>query len=440
MNKYSDDILAASADPSRLESLYQAAVQRGEQTAFNAALLACYQEAPDNLLFAAWYYRLLGAPAERQPAPARTGLWLLAVPLALLSGLLIGLIASANDIFLQHIPYVVLLWAPIAASVAILFLALAAKSYYRQAILAIGLLVIAVIYVLLISPTQTVLYGKHYLDQMAIHLPLLAWIALGFTLLGLRALVKDRFSFLIKSIEVAITAGLYLIAGVAFGVITMGMLQALSIELPEKWMLFLAGGGFGLIPILAIASIYDPRLRPSEQDFSQGLSKFIAFMMRLLLPLTLLVLAVYVVLLIPFNFLGPFLNRDALIVFNIMLFAVVGLLLGAMPIFSNDLTPRLKTWLRYGILAVAGLAILVSLYAFAAILYRTFNDTLTLNRLVIIGWNLINTTILGFLFYQVWRKGQAGWVEAAQVVYSRAIPAYVVWTLCVIFIIPLIFR
>jgi hypothetical protein len=439
MNAYSDEILAASTNPARLESLYQEAVQRGGMNDFKAALLASYQEAPDNLLFAAWYYRLQNAPVESRPAPARAGLWLLAIPLALLSGLLIGLIASANDIFLQHIPYVVLLWAPIAASVAIVFLALAAKSYYRNAILAIGLLVVAVIYVLLIAPTQTVLYGQHYLNQMAIHLPLLAWIALGFTLLGLRSLVKDRFSFLIKSIEIAITAGLYLIAGMAFGSITVGMLSALSIELPEKWLLFLAGGGFGLIPILAIASIYDPRLSPSEQDFSQGLSKFIANMMRLLLPLTLLVLAVYAVL-IPFNFMEPFRNRDVLIVYNIMLFAVIGLLLGAIPILPDELAPRLKTWLRYGVLAVTGLAILVSLYAFAAILYRTFNDNLTLNRTVIIGWNLINTTILGFLFYQVWRKGQAGWVEAAQTVYSRAIAAYVVWTLCVIFVVPLIFR
>ena len=108
------------------------------------------------------------------------------------------------------------------------------------------------------------------------------------------------------------------------------MLSALSIELPERWMLFLAGGGFGLISIIALATIYDPRFPPGEQDFSQGLSKFIANMMRLLLPLTLLVLVIYV-LIIPFNFLEPFNNRDVLIVYNIMLFAIMGLLLGATP-------------------------------------------------------------------------------------------------------------
>jgi hypothetical protein len=89
---------------------------------------------------------------------------------------------------------------------------------------------------------------------------------------------------------------------------------------------------------------------------------------------------------------------------------------------------------------VAGLAILVSLYAFAAILYRTFNDTLTLNRLVIIGWNVINTTILGFLVYQTARSDKNAWVERTQAVFSKSMLAYGVWDLFVIFAIPLIFR
>ena len=162
-------------------------------------------------------------------------------------------------------------------------------------------------------------------------------------------------------------------------------------------------------------------------------------MMRLLLPLTLLVLGIYVVI-IPFNFLKPFSNRDVLIVYNVMLFAIMGLLLGAIPILPEDLASRLKTWLRWGILAVAALAILVSLYALSAILWRTFTGTLTMNRLVVIGWNLINTTILGVLFLRVWKKGENGWVKAAQAVYSRSMLAYVVWTLFVIFAIPLLFR
>jgi hypothetical protein len=100
----------------------------------------------------------------------------------------------------------------------------------------------------------------------------------------------------------------------------------------------------------------------------------------------------------------------------------------------------MKSTLRYGILAVAGLAILVSLYALAAILYRTIIDSLTMNRLVILGWNVINIAILGFLAYRVARAGKENWIEPAQTVFSLATNAYLVWTIFVIFAIPWLFR
>jgi hypothetical protein len=90
-------------------------------------------------------------------------------------------------------------------------------------------------------------------------------------------------------------------------------------------------------------------------------------------------------------------------------------------------------------LAVASLAILVSLYALSAILYRTFQDQLTMNRLIIIGWNLINMVILGVLVYQLGRSKDDGWVGRAQAVFSRGTIGYVAWAIFVIFVVPLIF-
>ncbi len=58
---------------------------------------------------------------------------------------------------------------------------------------------------------------------------------------------------------------------------------ALGIELPELVLRLIAAGGVGLLPVLAVATTYDPRVRPAEQDFDQGLSRFVATLMRLLL-------------------------------------------------------------------------------------------------------------------------------------------------------------
>src|SRR5690606_9206878 len=138
--------------------------------------------------------------------------------------------------------------------------------------------------------------------------------------------------------------------------------------------LFIAGGG-GLIPVVATAVIYNPAAPPAGQAFDEGLSKLVALLMRVLLPLTLLVLLVYLAF-IPFNFREPFDNRDVLIIYNGMLFAVIALLVGATPVSLREMSPGVARWLRWGIVAVAALALVVSIYALAAIVYRTTQDRL----------------------------------------------------------------
>ena len=161
-------------------------------------------------------------------------------------------------------------------------------------------------------------------------------------------------------------------------------------------------------------------------------------MMSLLLPLTLSVLTVYIFV-IPFNFMEPYENRDVLIVYNLMLFAIMGLLLGATPIKSVDLSPNLQKWLRRGIIAVAILAELVSLYALSATVFRTIDGGMTINRLTIIGWNSINISILFWLLITQFKAGREKWIASMQKVFSLATNAYLVWALFLVFIIPIIF-
>ena len=94
-----------------------------------------------------------------------------------------------------------------------------------------------------------------------------------------------------------------------------------------------------------------------------------------------------------------------------MQFAIIGLLIGATPIKLDDLSPKMQTWLRRGIIAVSILAIIISLYALSAVVYRTAIDNLTLNRTTIIGWNIINIAILGVMIYTQLKNGIAGWHE-----------------------------
>jgi hypothetical protein len=432
-------------DPEQLEIAYQTALQRGTVTAFVAALEADYARQPDNVLLAAWHYRLAYAAGQLK---RRIVAWRWAVPLAVVNGLLFwGL--SDTDRFSRSIEYplvsgrysflpdLALLWAPLAAFFVILFLALAGGGRWRRAAWSAAIPLALAGYVFEVYPQAGPrVFQEQYLNLAAIHLPLAAWAGVGLYLLAGHGSVADRFAFLLKALEVFVLGGLMMAVGGVFTAISLGLFEALSITPPDLVVrLFLAGGG-GLIPVLAVAVIYDPTVPPAEQSFAEGLSRLIALLMRLLLPLALLVLVIYLGL-IPFNFWQPFRNRDVLITYNVMLFAVVALLVAATPITApvGQTTP----WLKRGLLVLAGLALMVGLYALAAILYRTSMDKLTPNRLAFIGWNLINLGILGALLMPSRRRHPADWSFSLRRTFAVAMFAYVLWVLVVLLALPWLF-
>jgi len=433
------EIRAAGANPRKLEQLYQAAREKGQTDIFQSALQACYEAESNNLLYAAWFYRFQQI-ADDSAKPRYSVNWIAAVPLSILTGLIFWALSDVERlIVLDEIPHLLLWWSPIVTMSALIFLALTARNNFGRALaLGLGLLATTAYAIVLAPALDPPWMIDQYIVLVAIHIPLLCWIALGISVMGFNSSTEDRFAFLKKSIEVMVVAGLYLIAGIIFGAITLGMFQALSISLPDIWLRLIVAGGFGLLPVMAVATVYDPGKLPSEQDFDQGLSHFVATMMRLLLPLTLGVLAIYIIV-IPFFFLEPYENRDVLIVYNLMLFGIIGLLLGATPIRGDDLSPTLQKWLRIGIIVVAILAVLISIYALSATVFRTVEGGLTLNRLTIIGWNIINITILLWLIYKQFKDGREKWIESMQSVFSLAANAYMVWGLFLLVAVPLIF-
>lgn len=429
-------------DAARLEEVYHTALKDDDAAGFIAAIDASFAEQPANLLYAAWHYRF--AYAVQTMAAKRSVAWALAIGLALANGLCFWLLSDdqrfsvklAGDNFL---PALLIVWAPVAALFVLVFLARAGRQAWRlPAIVAAGLLLLA-LYPLVTYPLLSGrAFQEQYLFLALFHVPLLAWALVGVLLLVRRLDADNRFAFLFKSLEVFILSGLCAGALGVVTVVTIMLFQALGIA-PQGWAqrLFVAGG-WGVIPVLAVAIAYDPRVAPATQSFDEGLSKLIVLIMRLLLPLTLLVAVVYVAF-IPFNFWKPFENRDVLIIYNAMLFAVMVLLVGATPVSLDGLPMAQQRWLRRGLVAVASLAALVSLYALAAILYRTTQEGFTPNRVTFIGWNIINTGLLVLLLSRQWRCRNGAWVAALKSTFSVGSIAYAAWSLLVVAALPWLF-
>ncbi|MEZ4833534.1 MAG: hypothetical protein R2873_16380, partial [Caldilineaceae bacterium] len=218
-----------SDDPRMLEETYRVALRRGEGDSFAAAMTARYRAAPENLLYAAWFYRLQEQADDRDNREDSVS-WRTALPLALLSGLLFALLADSRFAFADGAPYLLLLWSPLVAVLVYLFLMIENPAYRRRALPALGGVVAAGAYVFALATWRA---GQTYQILMLFHLPLLAWIGVGFGMLGWGSSPRERFAALIKSVEIGITGGVFGIGVGAFAMITVGLFSALGLDLPE---------------------------------------------------------------------------------------------------------------------------------------------------------------------------------------------------------------
>lgn len=445
---YYSTIDEVADDPEQLEQAYQKAVKAGQVESFRQAIDARRAAAPDDRLYAAWFYRLRHSAVKVKESFIAWG-W--AIPLALLNGLILWLLSDDQRFAVtiqnvrpgvgasNYIPMVFLLAAPLSAVFVLGYLTAAGRLRRGVAAVIGVVLLAAAAYVLLVYPRAgTRPFQEQYVTLMAMHLPLLAWAGVGALLTHGHRDPTNRFAFLLKSLEVFVVGGLFVIAGGVFTGITVALFETLGVSFPEiVQRLFIAGGG-GLIPVIAVAMVYNPTQPPAAQDFDEGLGKLVALLPRVLLPLTLVVLFVFV-LFVPFNFFEPFENREVLIIYNAMLFAVVALLTGVTPLALEQVSPRLRVWLRRGIVAVAALALAISVYALVAILYRTAIDRLTPNRLAFIGWNVVNIYLLLSLLFHQARAGEGGWPAGIHRALSEGTVLYAVWTLVVILALPWLF-
>ena len=380
------------------------------------------------------------------PEPAPRAAWTLAIVLSIALGIVFRLTAR-HGMGVAFLPGYV--WGP-AAGVAILLYLWLARGPVRAAGAHEGetaspkpTQVAWAAFVIAGFVTNALTFAPERLGSLAllsaIHLPVLTWLVMGVAVLGRVEDPLERFAAVVKSIEVLVTGAIYAGVMVIFSGVTVGLLTALQVKIPPPVIQGTFAFFLGLIPVLAVASVYDSRLRPSAQRFGAGVTRIFFIAARLFLPLTLLVLLL-VAAILPTRFGVLSEDRGTLLIFNAMLFAVMLLIVGATPLRADDLRPRPGAWLRRGIAAVALAAAVISAYALVAILSRTTQGGLTVNRITVIGWNVVNLTALFLLLLRQLRAGREDWVRALHVAFGVGLALYALWVAFVLVALPHVAR
>jgi hypothetical protein len=439
---------SARRHPGKLEALYREMRDAGESPAFMAALANQLELHPGDTLLQAWACRLdigIAAPRE-EPAgqlsrTSQSNNFIAALIVSVVLAFCYVLISRGGPpapVPGEARPMFWLGWSPLAALAMLIFLAWSDRSPGRLRRYAWPAVAVAAIG--LVAAVRNWSNTGPVAELIAMHLPFAVWAAVGIGLCAGRDNPYGQgYAFMIKSLETVMAGGIYLGSLAVFAGLTNGIFDVIGIELAEEKFQWVLACGIGIVPVMALASCYQPSAAPADQGQSSGLAGIVAVIARLILPLALGVLLVYLLWFIPAYFERPFQERGVLIVYNATILAVLVLLAVVVQETGRNRLAGSEHLFRYAVVAMTGLTLLLNVYALAAILYRTLNHGLTPNRYACLGWNAVTLLILAGLLLTVLRSGPRRWSQAFQLTLARLATLAAIWALWVAVILPLWF-
>jgi len=409
------DILTNIDNPKQLEKLY-----RDNKTAFKTEFNLLYPELTDNKLADYWNERLNYESSEISWGSSQE------LTFVIIASLLAGVIAkfpallniNADLFYQRNLGFIIF---PILTAYFIWRKSLSIK----KIVFAGAAFLIALIFINLLPADNK----SDTLILSCIHLPLFLWAVLGFTYVGdnIRSFPK-RLQFLRYNGDLLIMTTLILIAGGILTAITIGLFSVIGFKIEKFYFDYI--GIFGL----AAAPIVGTYITQTNPQLVNKVSPLIA---KIFSPLVLITLVVYLVAIL-FSGKDPYKDRDFLMVFNFLLIGVMAIILFSVAETFKKNENRTGSFILF---ALSIVTVIVNGIALSAILFRISEWGITPNRLAVLGGNILmltNLLMVTFrLFKSVSKKADISEVENS---ISMFLPIYILWTIIVTFIFPLIFH
>jgi hypothetical protein len=254
------------------------------------------------------------------------------------------------------------------------------------------------------------------------------WCLYGLIFIGFDLKDKTkRIDYIKHNGDLAILTALILIAGGILTGVTLGLFEAIDLKIEQFYFDYIIILGLVSVPVLATFII---RMYPL---IANKIAPVIAYIYS---PLVLVTLVIYLISIVVTGK-DPYNDRDFLIIFNLMLLGVMGIIVFSISETSLNKRNRFNEMTLF---ALSLITLIIDLVALSAILYRLGEYGFTPNRTAVLGSNLLifgNLVLIMIDLYRVNFRNKE--IKQVELTIAGYLPVYTLWTIFVVFGIPLLF-
>ncbi len=408
-----DEIIANQKDPRVLEQMY-----RINKAGFKREFTSLYPELKGSALADFWNERLNFEKEEINWGTSRELLFVL------IAALVAGFIAKLPSIFSideeffypRNIGFIVF---PLIS----LYFAWRNKLSTGKIAVVLGAILVGLVFINSLPQKET-----DTLVLSCIHLILCLWSVMGFAYVGgTENNETRRLGFLKYNGDLVVICALIGISGLIMSGITVGLFSLIGFNIEKFYFQNVAVFGLAAIPIVGTY------LTQTNPNLVGRVSPVIA---KIFSPLVLVMLIIYLGAMV-YSGKDPYNDREFLMIFNALLIGVMAIIFFSVAETSKASKSKAEIWV---LLLLSIVTIVVNGVALSAIIFRISEMGFTPNRTAVLGANvliLINLVLVSVQLFSVISK-KAGISSVGNVI-ARYLPIYLVWSVIVTFLFPLIF-
>ena len=270
--------------------------------------------------------------------------------------------------------------------------------------------------------------GSDTLILSCIHLLLFLWSIMGFAFVGeWKNDSEGRLGYLKFNGDLVVMTTLIVIAAGIMTGVTIGLFSLIGLDIRAFYFENVVVFGLPAAPILGTY------LTQTNPHLVGKVSPVIA---KIFSPLVLVMLVIYLAAMV-YSGKDPYNDREFLLIFNALLIGVMAIIFFSVAETSKSTKSQSEVWILFLLSVVT---VIVNGIAFSAILFRISEWGITPNRAAVLGGNvliLINLLLVTAQLFNVLRQKAS--INAVGKTISFYLPIYVLWTIVVVFLFPLIF-